>query len=53
MRRKKDRSWLVIGAFVVFAVIALALNGYNTVQVCKTQDVYWVSGTQYSCKWFK
>ena len=53
MRKKKDKSWLYVVVFMVFVVVALTLKAFNTIQVCKTQDVFWVSGTQYTCEWFK
>ncbi|MDQ9009017.1 hypothetical protein RFI36_04770 [Acinetobacter gerneri] len=51
--RRNNKQWLYVVAFIVFAICAVTFNAYNTIQVCKTQDVYWVSGTQHTCKWFK
>ncbi|ENW78646.1 hypothetical protein F909_03608 [Acinetobacter sp. ANC 3929] len=51
--RQKNNDWLLIIAFIVFVIFAVAINTWNTVQVCKGQDVYWVNGTQHTCKFFK
>ncbi|VXA55450.1 conserved hypothetical protein [Acinetobacter proteolyticus] len=51
--RQKNNDWLLIIAFIVFVIFAVAINTWNTVQVCKGQDVYWVNGTQYTCRWLK
>ncbi len=51
--RKQNNDWLWILGFVLFAALALAVNTWNTIQVCKNQDVYWVNGTQHTCKLFK
>lgn len=51
--RQKNNDWVYIAVFIVLAILCLALNTYNAVQVCKTADVYWVKGTQYSCRWLK
>jgi hypothetical protein len=48
--RQQNNDWLLIIAFIIFVV---AVNTWNTVQVCKDQDVYWVNGTQFTCKLFK
>lgn len=48
--RQQNNGWLLIIAFIIFVV---AVNTWNTVQVCKGQDVYWVNGTQFTCKLFK
>lgn len=51
--RQQNNNWLWVLIFLVFALAAGLVNGLNTLQVCKTHDVYWVKGTQYSCKFFK
>lgn len=51
--RQQNNNWLWVLVFLVFALVAGLINGWNTIQVCKTHDVYWVKGTQYSCKFFK
>ncbi|WP_167353043.1 hypothetical protein [Acinetobacter proteolyticus] len=51
--RRNNNEWLFILIFIVLAIVAVAINTWNTVQVCKDQDVYWVNGTQHICKLFK
>lgn len=51
--RQQNNDWLLIIAFIIFAIVVVAVNTWNTKQICKTADVYWIKGTQYSCKWFK
>ena len=50
---KRDNDWIWIICILMVVVIAIAVNTWNRVQVCKSQDVYWVNGTQYTCKLFK
>lgn len=49
----RNNNWIGIIAFIVLMIIGVAVNTWNTIQVCKNQDVYWVEGTQYTCKFFK
>lgn len=51
--RQQNNDWLLIIGFIIFAIVVVAVNTWNTVQVCKGQDVYWVNGTQFTCKLFK
>lgn len=51
--RQQNNDWLLIIAFIIFAIVVVAVNTWNTKQICKTADVYWINGTQYSCKLFK
>ncbi|WP_171479078.1 hypothetical protein [Acinetobacter haemolyticus] len=51
--RKRNDDWLWIVGFIVCVVLAVAVNTWNTTQVCKNQDVYWVNGTQHTCTLFK
>lgn len=51
--KHRNKDWLWIVGFIVLAILAVAINTWNTVQVCKSQDVYWVNGTQHTCKLFK
>ena len=51
--RQRNNDWFFILVFVLFAAAIMAANTWNIFQVCKAADVYWVSGTQYTCKWFK
>jgi hypothetical protein len=51
--RQQNNDWLLIIGFIIFAIFVVAVNTWNTVQVCKDQDVYLVNGTQFTCKLFK
>ncbi len=51
--RKRNNNWLWIVGFIVSVILAVAVNTWNTNQLCKTQDVYWVNGTQHTCTLFK
>ncbi|MFT4021992.1 MAG: hypothetical protein QM666_10790 [Acinetobacter sp.] len=51
--RKRNDDWIWVVGFIVVLILAAAVNVWNTVNVCKNQDVYWVNGTQHTCKPFK
>lgn len=49
----KWNEWLWVVGFIVMLILSVATSVWNTRQVCKNQDVYWVDGTQYTCKLMK
>lgn len=51
--KHRNNDWLWIIGFIALVIICIAINFWNMVQVCKKQDVYWVKGTQHTCKPFK
>ncbi|WP_171076748.1 hypothetical protein [Acinetobacter sp. Ver3] len=51
--KRRNNDWLWIAGFILLMMLVVAVNTWNTVQVCKSQDVYWVNGTQHTCKLFK
>jgi len=51
--RQKNNDWFYIAVFIVLAILGFGMNAYNARQICKTADVYWVNGTQYTCRWLK
>lgn len=51
--KRRNNDWLWIAGFILLMILAVAVNTWNTVQVCKSQDVYWVNGTQHTRKLFK
>lgn len=51
--RRNDNSWMWVVLFIIATILTATVNVWNTIQVCKSNDVYWVSGTQYSCNWIK
>lgn len=50
---RRDNDWIWVLVMIAFALFAVATNAWNTYQVCKSSDVFWVSGTQYTCTLFK
>ena len=51
--RRNNNDWIIILGFIILAILTIAFNTWNAVQVCKTTEVYLVGGTQYSCKLLK
>jgi len=48
----QNEHFLIL-VIVVLVFLGIGFSVFNTIEVCKTHDIYWVSGTQYSCSWFK
>lgn len=51
--RRKQNDWGLIVVIIIVVFLGIGFSVFNTVAVCKTHDVYWVNGTQYSCAWLK
>ncbi|WP_171258923.1 hypothetical protein [Acinetobacter pittii] len=50
---RNQTNWFLIVLIIIVVFLGIGFSVFNTVQVCKTRDVYWVNGTQYSCAWLK
>lgn len=50
---RNQTNWLLIVLLIMLVFLGVGLSIFNSIEVCKTHDIYWVNGTQYSCAWVK
>ncbi len=50
---RNQSNWLLIVLLIMLVFLGVGFSIFNTIEVCKTQDIYWVNGTQYTCVWVK
>ncbi|EXC78393.1 hypothetical protein J709_0282 [Acinetobacter baumannii 7893] len=50
---RNQTNWLLIVLLIMLVFLGVGFSIFNSIEVCKTHDIYWVNGTQYSCAWVK